>query len=119
MNTEKEYKLLCRVLKSGVLIRYGKNEIEVLNKNDLRQTKTISVPSILVLKVKNFLHNPRLMKGEQWTEIRDYVSEVGLAIIEMSFRASTPKEKELKLTLFKRFLKEAERKYVKENEKKE
>lgn len=103
-----EFRLLSQVLESGVAIRYGQNEIEVLNTNDPSQSRSVHVPSELVPTVKDFLRNPRVMAPEQWIEIREYVFEVFLTIIWMLLRASTPKERELKSAVLEEFLKRVE-----------
>jgi len=98
MNREKEVDLLRKVLTGKVLVRYGKNAIQVSGTDSL-DFETIFVPPRLVEKVRDFLDNPRVCGVEDRIEIRRYVKKVMSAGVDMEFRSSTPKERELKFAV--------------------
>jgi hypothetical protein len=103
MNREKEIDLLRKALPGKVWVRFGKNEIQVFGVNGV-ESETVFVPSRLVGKVRDFLNNPRVCGVEDRIEIRRYVKRVVSAGVDMEFRGSTPKERELKFAVVEEML---------------
>lgn len=112
-----EYELLAKTLRRyWSLMRYGKNEVEIINKTDPKQSITVHVPSRLIPHIKQTF-NPREPIPKQLDEIFPYVLQIVAATGELDLAASTPKEQKLKIAAAIQCLKDKRQKSLRKEKK--